>query len=249
MAGKDKRGDRGDIKDMIKIGCCGFPVGQKRYYRTFSVVEVQTTFYDFVKPETLKKWRIEAPPDFEFILKAFQFITHPPSSPTYKRAKSLRDMNLENLGGFKPTKEVFGCYRIITEYADILKARVIIFQSPPGFKPGKENIMNMERFFRKIDRGNLVFGWEARGEWNPEEVKKVCDRLGLIDVVDPFVRDTTTKGLFYYRIHGGKGYREKISDERLKELKEKLKDREGYVMFNNISMFDDARRFIELLRD
>lgn len=238
---------------MIKMGCCGFPVSQKRYYKVFPVVEVQATFYDFVNPENLKKWRGEAPPDFEFTIKAFQFITHPPTSPTYKRAKSMtasfsrKDMKLENLGNFKPTEEVFECYKILTQYAEILGSRIIIFQSPPGFKPAKENEKNMEEFFKKIHRKDFIFGWEARGEWKPEEIKRICQRCGLIDVVDPFVRDTTTDGLFYYRIHGGKGYREKISEEKLKELIKKVKGKEGYVMFNNISMFEDALRLKELL--
>jgi uncharacterized protein YecE (DUF72 family) len=258
---------------MIKIGCCGFPVSQKRYYRIFSVVEVQATFYDFVSSENLKKWRKDAPPDFEFILKAFQFITHPPTSPTYKRAKSLtasfsrKDMKLENLGNFKPTEEVFKCYRILTQYAEILGSRIIIFQSPPGFKPVKENERNMEEFFKRIDRRDFIFGWEARGEWKPEEIKRICQRFGLIDVVDPFVRDTTTtvtcatktdgegnsRDIFYYRIHGGKGYREKIGEEKLKYLMEKIQGltargvKDGYVMFNNISMFEDALRFKERL--
>jgi len=236
---------------MIKVGCCGFPVSQKRYYRIFSVVEVQATFYDFVNPETLKKWRIEAPPEFEFILKAFQFITHPSTSPTYKRARSLtrstarKDMKLENLGNFRPTEEILECYRILLEYAEILGSKVIIFQSPPGFKPTRENEKNMEEFFKKIDRGNLIFGWEARGEWTPDEIKRICKRCELIDVVDPFVRDTTTDGLFYYRIHGGKGYREKIGEKKMRYLMEKVQGRDGYVMFNNISMFEDAQRFKE----
>lgn len=86
---------------MIKVGCCGFPVTRERYYKTFSVVEVQSTFYDFVKVETLKKWRAEAPKDFEFVIKAFQFITHSATSPTYKRAKNLTGLNLAKLGSFQ----------------------------------------------------------------------------------------------------------------------------------------------------
>jgi len=229
-----------------KVGCCGFPVARERYFKNFLVVEVQLTFYDFVNPETLNKWRAQAPEDFEFVLKALQFITHPASSPTYKRAKHIENLKLENLGDFQPTKEVFDCYKILCEYAENLKTKIIIFQSPPSFKPKAENIDNMKIFFNEIDRKNFILGWEPRGRWTPEEIKKVCEKLDLIDVVDPFLRESTNGKIFYYRLHGGKGYRHKFSDEELKELAEKVKDKNGYVMFNNITMFKDGQRFKNL---
>ncbi|MEO0206577.1 MAG: DUF72 domain-containing protein [candidate division WOR-3 bacterium] len=233
---------------MNKIGCCGFPVARERYYKKFSVVEVQSTFYDFVNPKTLEKWRAEAPENFEFVIKAFQFITHSGNLPTYKRVKHIENLKLENLGNFKPTGDIFDCFKILTEYAEILKTKVIIFQSPPSFKPCKDNIKNMEKFFGMIDRRNFILGWEPRGKWQPEEIKKACERLDLIDVVDPFLREPTHGKIFYYRLHGGKDYRHRFTDEELKNLAEKTKNRDGYVMFNNISMFEDAKRFSEIVR-
>jgi uncharacterized protein YecE (DUF72 family) len=66
----------------LKVGCCGFPRGRKEYFRQFRLVEVQQTFYKMPDLETAIKWRQEAPTDFEFTLKAWQLITHPPTSPT-----------------------------------------------------------------------------------------------------------------------------------------------------------------------
>lgn len=232
---------------MIKVGCCGFPVGRRRYYRTFNVVEVQLTFYDFVDTDTLRKWRDEAPDDFEFVLKAFQFITHPANSPTYKRARHIENLNLKNLGNFQLTKDVLKCYEILKDYATILKTKIIIFQSPPSFKPEKENIKNMKTFFNKIGRKDFIIGWESRGTWQPEEIKNICEDLDLIDVVDPFLRASTYGKIFYYRLHGGKGYKHQFNDEELKGLAEKTKNKSGYVMFNNITMFDDAQRFLKFL--
>jgi len=233
---------------MIKIGCCGFPVARKRYYRIFKVVEVQLTFYDFVDTEILKRWRDEAPEDFEFVLKAFQFITHPANSPTYKRARHIENLNLKNLGNFQPTREVLKCYEILKDYATILKTKIIIFQSPPGFKPERKNIKNMKNFFNKIDRKDFILGWESRGRWRAEEVEKICQELGLVDVVDPFLRASTCGEIFYYRLHGGEGYIHEFSDEELSNLADKVENKSGYVMFNNISSFDDAQRFLEVLQ-
>lgn len=232
---------------MIKVGCCGFPVARERYYKKFSVVEVQSTFYDFVEERTLQKWRQEALDDFEFVIKAFQFITHPATSPTYKRTRHIAKIKLDNLGNFKPTKEVLEFYEVLKDYARILKTKIIIFQSPASFKPERENIKNMENFFNKIDRGDFIFGWESRGRWQPEDTRRVCEKLDLIDVVDPFLREPTYGKFFYFRLHGGKGYKHKFTEEELNLLVEKVKNKTGYVMFNNITSFEDGQKFKTLL--
>lgn len=54
----------------LKLGMCGFTIGAKAHYKQFRVVEVQQTFYDPPPLETLERWRSEAPPDFEFTMKA-----------------------------------------------------------------------------------------------------------------------------------------------------------------------------------
>jgi len=74
---------------MVKDGCCGFPVGMKKYFENFDVVEVQKTFYKPPSQKTAEKWRKNAPENFEFTIKAWQVITHPPSSPTYRKAELM----------------------------------------------------------------------------------------------------------------------------------------------------------------
>jgi uncharacterized protein YecE (DUF72 family) len=65
------------------------------------LVEIQSTFYEIpARIETVKKWREEAPRDFEFTIKAFQVITHDSKSPTYKRLKR-KFGNPKNYGFFK----------------------------------------------------------------------------------------------------------------------------------------------------
>ncbi|MFQ5896116.1 MAG: DUF72 domain-containing protein, partial [Nitrospinota bacterium] len=71
----------------LRAGCCGFPLSQGEYFRRYPSVEVQQTFYHPPKVETAARWREAAPPSFEFAVKAWQLITHPPSSPTYRRLR------------------------------------------------------------------------------------------------------------------------------------------------------------------
>lgn len=46
------------------------------YAERFSTVEINATFYRMPKPELLEGWAAEVPPDFTFVLKAPQRITH-----------------------------------------------------------------------------------------------------------------------------------------------------------------------------
>lgn len=227
--------------DMVKVGCCGFPVSMKEYFKKFRVVEIQKTFYKPPKPETAEKWRVMAGDDFEFTVKAFQVITHPPSSPTYRKAR----LKVDDGGFFKPVRAVFDAWEKTREVAKILDSRVIVFQTPKSFRESEENIRNMKEFFSSIER-EFVFCWEPRG-WRSESVREVCERLDLVHVVDPFVERSVYGELRYYRLHGY-NYRHKYDDEELKWLAETVrKGKECYVMFNNVHMLDDAARFIQIL--
>lgn len=232
----------------VKVGCCGFPVSRGRYYKDFACVEVQQTFYDPPKEETLKKWRQEAPEDFEFTLKAWQLVTHDPKSPTYKRLKiKIPEHKKANYGFFKPTDEVFEAWEVTKRAAFLLKANFVVFQSPPSFKPTQEAISNLRAFFGQIDRAGLVLGWEPRG-WPKELVRELCGELGLVHVVDPFTEESTWGEITYWRLHGRGGYNYQYSDEELKVLWERLEpQRMTYVMFNNTKMYEDALRFKEIL--
>lgn len=57
----------------VKVGTCGWSTkgGKQAYYETFNVVELQDTFYKLPQPETVQRWRDEAPPDFELNTKAW----------------------------------------------------------------------------------------------------------------------------------------------------------------------------------
>src|SRR6188472_3572795 len=68
-----------------RIGCCGFAKSRAAYFQKFSLVEVQQTFYKLPNQDLALTWRVSAPEEAEFVLKAPQLITHLPTSPTYRR--------------------------------------------------------------------------------------------------------------------------------------------------------------------
>ncbi|HHJ00944.1 MAG TPA: DUF72 domain-containing protein [Candidatus Aerophobetes bacterium] len=234
----------------VKIGCCGFPVAKNRYYRAFSVVELQKTFYQPPKLSTVQRWRDEAPPEFEFTLKAWQLITHQPTSPTYRRLRVVipKDKR-KNYGFFKPTDEVFFAWEKIDQICQILKAKVVVFQCPASFTPTREHKDNLKRFFSSIKRRNYHFVWEPRGEWNEKDIRDLCGELNLIWCVDPFKDRPLKMRINYFRLHGKGGYRYRYTDEDLRSLREMYsEDSLFYYMFNNVYMFEDAHRLFRLFR-
>lgn len=232
---------------MLKIGCCGFPTSHKDYFRNFSVVELQQTFYQLPEENTALKWREEAPLDFEYTLKAWQLITHPPSSPTYRKLK-IKIKNEKNFGFFKPTDEVFSAWEKTAKIARILKTKVIVFQCPASFKPEKDNISNLKRFFKKIKRETFLFCWEPRGDWGEDLVKNLCKELDLVHCVDPFKTRVVYGKINYFRLHGQKGYNYRYLDKELNYLKKIVKPKiTTYIMFNNVYMLQDALRFKQVV--
>lgn len=237
---------------FIKVGCCGFPVKREEYYRRFSVVELQQTFYKLPKVETARRWREEAPPEFEFTLKAWQLITHEPKSPTYRRLgkRLLEKARTKRYGFFRPTDEVFSAWDQTAVIASALEAQVIVFQTPPSFDPTPEHQMNLRRFFSNIDRKGWTMAWEPRGNWPSPTVKGLCEELDLIHGVNPLKEEPLYGAIRYFRLHGKTGYRYLHTDEDLRLLRAMCP--EGittYVLFNNMFMAEDAFRFLGLVGD
>ena len=235
-------------KGPVRVGCCGFRSSRESYYALLDAVEVQHTFYQPPQVSTLRRWREEAPAGFEFALKAWQLVTHLSSSPTYRRLKRrLTEEEREGAGFFRPTAAVGAAWALTRECAAALGARAVLFQCPASFKPTRENVENMRRFFRGAARGRLTFAWEPRGGWPRELVEELCEELGLWHAVDPFAERSVTPRGCYFRLHGRRGWRYKYEDAELEELYSMLPKRAAsYVFFNNVEMLDDARRFKEI---
>ena len=236
---------------MVKLGMCGFTIGAAAYYRKFNVVEVQQTFYDPPTDATLERWRADAPPDFEFTMKAWQVITHRGTSRTYRRLRSpFSDEQRAEAGGFRWTPTVRAAWERTVRCAAILRATIILFQCPASFRATEENVAAMREFFARIDRpAGVRFTWEPRGPWPDELVRSLCTDLGLIHAVDPFVRPSLTPELLYWRLHGNESHYARYSDADLLQIDAWLPadaSVDAYVLFNNIPRVHDIKRFREL---
>jgi uncharacterized protein YecE (DUF72 family) len=236
---------------MIKMGCCGFPVKREIYYRTFPVVEVQQTFYQLPLIATGKRWGEEAPPNFEFTMKAWQLITHEPSSPTYRRLRrTIPEEKKRAYGFFKDTEEVQEAWSKTAQFAKALGAKKILFQSPASFYPSTDNVNNLKQFFKKVESPSFILIWEPRGKWEREEVEKICIELGIVPCLDPFGEGSIRGDLMYIRLHGRTGYHDTYSEVEMRQLIKKGETYpQAYLMFNNIPMYDNACYLKKLLED
>jgi uncharacterized protein YecE (DUF72 family) len=226
-----------------------------KYFTEFSLVETQSTFYELPRVETAEKWRAQASEGFEFTVKVWQGITHPPDSPTWKRSR-LSKNELKGYGNFNPSRKTLEAWGRTLEIIRKLGARIAVFQTPPSFNPSPKNMDNMRKFLGEIDRGGVRLAWEPRGEWLEKKslTKSLLERLDLIHVVDPFWDQPLTRGIYYFRLHGLEkryNYRYVYSREDLKKLERLIEGLEGaeevYVLFNNMKMYESAKLFLTLV--
>lgn len=218
---------------MIKVGCCGYPVSQARYYKTFNLVEVNSTFYRYPSPSTVERWRKSSPSGFEFTVKAHQDISH--------KYKLKVDQALEP-------------FERIKQICRALEAKIILIQTPASFTI--KSLGDAERFFRGVNREEFILVWETRGpSWESEDGLRALSDLNVTHVTDPLrLRPAYVSDVAYFRLHGlgDRLYYYQYTNEDLMRIYEVAREFDGlkggvYVLFNNLSMFDDARRFKHLL--
>jgi len=222
---------------MIKVGCCGYPTSMKKYQENFGLVELNTTFYSYPKMSTVFGWREKAPENFEFTVKAHQDISH---KFKFKSEPSVK--------AFEQMKEI----------CKALRTRILLIQTPGSFRPDK--LEDAHDFLGKIDRKGLVVVWETRGpSWDDPHVRERLAKLlresNMSHVTDPYrAMPTYTSDVAYFRLHGlgERMYYYQYTDAELKRLHQLLEPLEAegkqtYVLFNNLSMFDDALRFMHYL--
>ncbi|HMA04330.1 MAG TPA: DUF72 domain-containing protein [Methanomicrobiales archaeon] len=260
---------------MLRIGCCGFPVGLLRYTHELPVVEVQKAFYRIPGRDTVQRWRDRVPEDFIFTVKTWQGITHPATSPTYRRSGPIPEEMRGLIGHFRPTEPVFQGWRETRDIARILGAPLILLQAPPSFTETQEHEQNLTEFLSGIDREDIRIALELRASWDRARLASLCRKFDLIHCVDPFGDTPVTGPPFYLRLHGSppglrpvgspsglrpsgsppgkRMYAYTYTETDLQWLRDRIRDwdveGEVYCLFNNLSMWDDALAFRDLLRD
>lgn len=243
------------VSAVVKIGCCGFQRSREKYYERFKLVEIQKTFYKPPRAETLRKWRNEAPKDFEFTVKAWMAFTHDPRSRIWAKSGLPRE---ESLGLLRPTSVNLRLWDDFKALIRELEASVVVFQSPPSFKFSEGNLSNAREFFSSISDPDINLVWEVRNtDWPKSQAfKELLEDLGISHAVDPLFETPVYGRMRYYRLHGTRRggrivYSYKYSLEELRNIREvvyKWALSENYVLFNNSYFsFEDAAKLQEIM--
>lgn len=237
----------------VRIGCCGLAgLSLGKYAQLFDTIEINSTFYKLPKRETAERWFKNTEGKIVFSMKAFQGITHPISSPTWKRAGTQKPESMvENYGHLKPTKQNEESWKRTLEICEAMCARVCVIQLPPSFTCTKATVADALKFFKMIRRPVETAIEFRHRSWfdNSGLMEMLIKKAGLIHITDPLKeRPLSRKKICYYRLHGlGRQlYRYNYTDDDLRKLKNAIHNiecDEAYVMFNNLAMRDDALRF------
>lgn len=259
--------------ENVIVGTCGYgyyrpPEGWKQRYESklqafsqaFPTVELNRTFYQLPMVRTARRWRREAADDFVFTMKAWQALTHPTSSPTWRKRKNgLTEQQEKHFGYLRPTNEVIEAWEETRERAEALSAPVCVLQTPGSFDCSHEHEENMRKLLSRLERGGVDLAWEPRGDWkqHPERVQRICNDLGLIHVVDIMRREpVSAHPTAYVRLHGLNedeyDYDYDYTADELEDLARRVSQLADahdtvYCLFNNFQMYDNAQQLMELL--
>jgi uncharacterized protein YecE (DUF72 family) len=217
---------------MIHVGTSGwqyrdwrgglYPVGLpqdrwlERYARSFSVVEVNNSFYRLPERSVFERWRERTPDGFTFVVKASRFLTH---------LKRLRDAE-EGVQRFWERATGLGP-----------KLGPVLFQLPPRFPA---DVRRLETFLSWLPHG-LRAAWEFRDpSWIRDDVLALLDGRGDAFVLAdrPGFRGPllVTGGWSYVRFHQGTHLGPDYRRDKLRRWAGRLTAlpaAEVWVFFNN----------------
>jgi uncharacterized protein YecE (DUF72 family) len=222
------------------------------YARRFPAIELQSTFYKLPMVSTAQRWK-EVAPNLVFTLKAFQGITHPADSPTWRRSKrELDGVDSSDVGFLRISKFTMRAWERTEELAEVLGARAIVIQLPPKYDYSDKNISKLKAFLSAVSTRRIPAVEFRHRSWfdRLQEAGAAIAPWGGILVTDPLKVSPPDQRLQYHRMHGSDGlvnYRHKYTDEELERLRRQVEGRKAYVFFNNLAMREDAKNFLRAM--
>jgi uncharacterized protein YecE (DUF72 family) len=127
-------------------------------------VEVNHTVSSLPQVSTTERSRREADGvnrDFVFTVTAWQALTRPIASPTWRgNDDDLSEAEREAVGMLQPNH----AWRRAKERTAALDADVVLLQTPPSCNCTDEHAATLRRFVDAVGREGLTLAWEPRGD-------------------------------------------------------------------------------------
>ena len=219
----------------LHIGCAGFPVEPDEYMGELGFVEDQDSFLDPPEAEALPGGR-----DLARALVAWQVITHP--------RRDHRDTTADipghaAVGHFERSRWTDEAWDRMDALARAVRAAAIVFRTPASFAPTAAHTQRLENFVAHAERPGLELAWQWTGSWTRDQAFAVCERLGLLPVIDPIAEEVPDAPVVYLRVTRRRGA---TSEGALARLADKVRGRTGFLVFEGPAAWEDARRLVKM---
>ncbi|MDZ7723851.1 MAG: DUF72 domain-containing protein [candidate division KSB1 bacterium] len=189
------------------------------YMQRFRTVELNNSFYQLPRQQTLETWRDTVPEDFHFAVKASRYITHMKKLKDPKDAVRTFFQRIESLGE---------------------KSSVILFQLPPKWKFNKERLQSFLQTLPTAYR--YTFEFRDPSWWN-EQTYEILTQYNAAFCQYELAGTTTpyqvTADFVYIRLHGpGDAYEGSYDQTTLEQWCERFltwtqKGYDVYCYFDN----------------
>ncbi len=210
---------------MITVGCAGFAVPATRYFKEYGFVEIQETHRSAPGPGTIRRWRREAPDDFNFAVLG------------------PREVAQE---GFRPGKVIETALLGLLEVAAELDAKTAVFVAAPDFAPTRPNKAALKDFLQMARPKFDLVVFEPGFDWDADVADALADETGTLAARDPLRHGASARPIAYYRLPGPAGHKSRYEDpaiERLAAIALEARNESAHYVFANVDMFADAKRF------
>ena len=217
-------------KSTITVGCAGFPVPATRYFKEFMFVEIQETHHALPGMGTIRRWKREAPKDFEFAMLA------------------PREIGQE---GFREGKVIETALKTLLEVGKELAATTAVFVSPPELASSRANKAAVKDFLTSVRKKFTRVVWEAPPTWDPDDAASIALDAKVVPARDPLSHGKLDAPVAYYRLPGPAGHKSRYEDpaiEKLAAIAESAKHKDATYVFTNVDMFADAKRFKKAMK-
>lgn len=200
------------------------------YARAFNYAEVNSTFYEYPVMRIVESWRKRVPEAFEFIVRCNRDLTHK--------------------NQLEPVEESFRCLDKMKEICKILKAKILLIQTPQQLKINLAKIESIKTLLSSVKLDQIRLAWEIRTPGVlPEKLIKLMQEHNIIHATDLSREEPAFESNILYTRLFGKGYHNlyQFDDEELRELESKALNRmaeKAYFTFHGARMYKDAARFL-----
>jgi uncharacterized protein YecE (DUF72 family) len=215
---------------MIVVGCAGFPVPATRFFKEFSFVEIQETHVAAPGIGTVRRWRREAPPGFEFAMLA------------------PREIGLE---GFRDGKVTETALKNLLAVGKELGATTAVFVSPPELGSSRAAKATVKEFLLTVRKKFDRVVWEAPASWEIKDAEATAAGSGALVARDPLLHGLSKGETAYYRLAGPAGHKSRYEDpaiEKLAALAKSAKHKAVHYVFTNVDMYSDGKRFKKAMK-